>query len=242
MSLPLKFRSLTDVKATAAPSPSSSSSSAASLSSTNAAEASLRHVDSDFVVILAALLCALICILGLVAVARCAWIRRLAYISALPTTRPPPSGSVNKGLKKKALNSLPKLTYSPPSHAEGNGSGCGKFSVDCAICLAEFVSGDEIRLLPPCGHVFHVVCVDTWLKSHSSCPSCRVQILVAGNSTTKSTECQRCGDGELSPPASSSVAVDIPVAAPEGGNGIPATATATTPANSRQEEINIFLP
>jgi len=33
-------------------------------------------VESDFVVILAALLCALICVVGLVAIARCAWLRR----------------------------------------------------------------------------------------------------------------------------------------------------------------------
>ncbi|GAB2300476.1 hypothetical protein Dimus_034519 [Dionaea muscipula] len=34
-----------------------------------------------------------------------------------------------------------------------------------------FVAGDEIRMLPQCGRGFHVVCIDTWLVSHSSCPS-----------------------------------------------------------------------
>jgi hypothetical protein len=47
------------------------------------------------------------------------------------------------------------------------------------------VDEDEIRVLPQCGHAFHVCCIDTWLGSHSSCPSCR-QILVVAR-------CQKCG-------------------------------------------------
>ncbi|GLU00080.1 hypothetical protein SLE2022_174740 [Rubroshorea leprosula] len=129
-------------------------------------------VDSDFVVVLAALLCALICVLGLVAVARCAWLRRLSGGGA--SSRPSPLA--NKGLKKKILESLPKHTLSPESAT--------KFT-DCAICLTEFAAGDEIRVLPQCGHGFHVPCIDMWLGSHSSCPSCR-QILVV-------TRCQKCG-------------------------------------------------
>ncbi|CAK7345989.1 unnamed protein product [Dovyalis caffra] len=133
-------------------------------------------VDSDFMVILAALLCALICVLGLVAVARCAWLRRFSSRTPTPPVPLPPPSIANKGLKKKILRSLPKQTYSEDS-AE-------KFS-DCAICLTEFSVGNEIRVLPQCGHGFHVSCIDTWLGSHSSCPSCR-QILVVAR-------CQKCG-------------------------------------------------
>ncbi|KAL5557682.1 hypothetical protein UlMin_033893 [Ulmus minor] len=147
-------------------------------SSTSESPPDPAAVDSDFVVILAALLCALICVLGLVAVARCAWLRRLSNrnsstsASASRPNPPPP----NKGLKKKILRSLPKLPFTAEL--------ASKFS-DCAICLAEFAVGDEIRELPQCGHAFHVGCIDTWLGSHSSCPSCR-QILVV-------TRCQKCG-------------------------------------------------
>ncbi|XP_059286973.1 RING-H2 finger protein ATL80-like [Lycium ferocissimum] len=129
--------------------------------------------DSDFVVILAALLCGLICVLGLVTVARCAWIRRIAAGGNSAVPPPPPA---NKGLKKKVLKSLPKFSYTLEQSA--------KFS-ECAICLTEFVNGDEIRVLPLCGHGFHVACIDTWLGSHSSCPSCR-QIPVAAR-------CHKCG-------------------------------------------------
>ncbi|XP_071732273.1 RING-H2 finger protein ATL8-like [Rutidosis leptorrhynchoides] len=148
-----------------------------------------NNVDSDFVVILAALLCALICVLGLVAVARCTWIRRISGIVITGRTDHSPPPAANKGLKKKVLKSLPKLTYPPETTA-------GKLT-DCAICLTEFVTGDEIRVLPQCGHGFHVTCIDTWFGSHSSCPSCR-QILVPA------PRCKKCGDL----PASGSNSID----------------------------------
>ncbi|KAK6939192.1 Zinc finger, RING-type [Dillenia turbinata] len=135
-------------------------------------------VNSDFVVILAALLCALICVLGLVAVVRCAWLRRFTGSPAAAGVGASQSPA-NKGLKKKVLKSLPKVTYAIDEE-EG-----GKVSIDCAICLTEFVAGDEIRVLPQCGHKFHVGCIDTWLGSHSSCPSCRKILVVA--------RCQKCG-------------------------------------------------
>ncbi|KAJ4962426.1 hypothetical protein NE237_022365 [Protea cynaroides] len=160
-------------------------------------------VDSDFVVILAALLCALICVVGLVAVARCAWLRRGSG-SGDGTGQAQLRASANKGLKKKVLRALPKFTFS----ADVNGK-----IADCPICLTEFVNGDEIRVLPQCGHTFHVGCVDTWLGSHSSCPSCR-QILVV-------TRCQNCGGL----PATSAVAVDI-----EAG------------LKAREDDVNRFLP
>ncbi|KAK6145373.1 hypothetical protein DH2020_022193 [Rehmannia glutinosa] len=139
----------------------------------------VETLDSDFVVILAALLCALICVLGLVAVARCDWIRRITgRISTSVPSSEPPRSVANKGLKKKVLKSLPKLTY-------GEDEDQAEKLSECAICLAEFAAGEEIRVLPQCGHGFHVGCIDTWLASHSSCPSCR-QILVVAR-------CKKCG-------------------------------------------------
>lgn len=131
-------------------------------------------VESNFVVILAVLLCALICVVGLTAVARCAWLRR----GSIGNRRSPGQASVNRNLKSEVVQSLPKFRY--------NSGGNGKLTADCAICLGEYAEGDEIRVLPQCGHGFHVGCVDTWLASHSSCPSCR-QILIV-------TRCRKCGE------------------------------------------------
>lgn len=116
------------------------------ISATNYSPAppSAAAVESDFVIILAALLCTIISVVGLISV-------RGGRTSA------------NRGLKNKAMRSLPKFTYD---------SAVGRVSGECAICLAEY-GDDEIRVLPQCGHCFHVRCVDTWLASHSSCPSCR---------------------------------------------------------------------
>nr|GMD00748.1 RING-H2 finger protein ATL80-like [Ipomoea batatas]GMD17498.1 RING-H2 finger protein ATL80-like [Ipomoea batatas] len=134
--------------------------------------------ESDFVVILAALLCAVICVVGLVMVARCAWLRRSR---AGANGGASGQSSSNKGLKKKVLRSLPKFTYGGAAEKE--------IPADCAICLTEYEQGDEIRVLPQCRHGFHVQCIDTWLGSHSSCPSCR-QILVVAR-------CRKCGCKEI---------------------------------------------
>ncbi|XP_009604464.1 RING-H2 finger protein ATL80-like [Nicotiana tomentosiformis] len=148
---------------------------------------SSASVEPDFVIITAALLCALICVIGLISVARCAWLRRVGGATGGQS-----SSAANRGLKKKVLQSLPKFTYDSTSSTTGA-------TAECAICLAEYREGDEIRVLPQCGHGFHVQCIDTWLGSHSSCPSCR-QILVVGR-------CRKCGEFPAVPGTSNSAQI-----------------------------------
>ncbi|KAJ0892910.1 putative transcription factor C2H2 family [Helianthus annuus] len=66
-------------------------------------------------------------------------------------------------------------------------------SARSATC--DFAKGEQIRILPKCNHGYHVRCIDKWLSSHSSCPTCRQslsgiceKILTGGNysSTTSS--------------------------------------------------------
>ncbi|CAN6199816.1 unnamed protein product [Urochloa humidicola] len=66
------------------------------------------------------------------------------------------------GLDEKSMAKL-------PSHEVGKGEALD----DCAVCIAELKAGDKARVLPRCGHGFHVDCVDMWLRSHSTCPLCR---------------------------------------------------------------------
>lgn len=102
----------------------------------------------------------IVCIIVLV---RCTW-------TVYNGSRSLVQRSANRETKESIIEVLPKFTYNSAMEDKG----CGNLSSsDCAICLAEYADGDEISVLPMCGHGFHVVCIDTWLTSNSSCPSCR---------------------------------------------------------------------
>ncbi|XP_022867060.1 RING-H2 finger protein ATL51-like [Olea europaea var. sylvestris] len=65
---------------------------------------------------------------------------------------------------------------------------------ECVVCLNEFQENESLRLMPNCMHGFHLPCIDPWLKSHPSCPICRVDVNLtyplpppARNSQTPST-------------------------------------------------------
>ena len=59
----------------------------------------------------------------------------------------------------------------------GPGPGVSKRSesaFECPICLVTFSNGDRCRRLPPpCEHVFHKECIDTWFQSSVLCPMCK---------------------------------------------------------------------
>ncbi|XP_061346945.1 RING-H2 finger protein ATL52-like [Gastrolobium bilobum] len=79
--------------------------------------------------------------------------------------------------------------------------GCGLVEgSDCSVCLSEFQENENLRLLPKCNHAFHLPCIDTWLKSHSSCPLCRSNI----SSTITSSTNQR-DTSSMEAPASISI-------------------------------------
>jgi len=43
---------------------------------------------------------------------------------------------------------------------------------ECIICKDEFAPDGQVRVLP-CSHVFHKGCIDLWLSTHATCPTCR---------------------------------------------------------------------
>ncbi|XP_021650127.2 RING-H2 finger protein ATL70-like [Hevea brasiliensis] len=82
------------------------------------------------------------------------------------------------GLDEATLKSYPKLLYSEAKlHKADSTSTC------CSICLAEYKNTDMLRLLPDCGHLFHLKCVDPWLRLHPTCPVCRTSPLPTPLST-----------------------------------------------------------
>lgn len=133
---------------------------------THGAYVSETNFDTNMVIILAALLCALIFALGLNSIVRCA-----VRCSRRFTLDPPEQAET--GLKKKALRQIPVAVY---------GSGLDIPSTECPICLGDFMDGEKVRVLPKCNHGFHVRCIDAWLASHSSCPNCRHSLLDRPNS------------------------------------------------------------
>ncbi|KAI3418623.1 RING-type domain-containing protein [Psidium guajava] len=77
------------------------------------------------------------------------------------------------GLDEAAIKSIAVCKYK-----RGDGLVDG---TDCSVCLSEFREDESLRLLPKCSHAFHLPCIDTWLKSHSSCPLCRSNIASANH-------------------------------------------------------------
>ncbi|KAL5569632.1 hypothetical protein UlMin_026207 [Ulmus minor] len=125
------------------------------------------NFDTNMVIILAALLCALICALGLNSIVRCAL--RCSRRFAFETPDQTAARLAATGLRRSALRKIPIAVYGT--------SGIKILDTDCTICLGEFENGDKVRVLPKCCHGFHVRCIDPWLASHSSCPTCRQSLL-----------------------------------------------------------------
>ncbi|KAK9284000.1 hypothetical protein L1049_012259 [Liquidambar formosana] len=136
-------------------------------SRTRGPNTSEANFDTNMVIILAALLCALICALGLNSIVRCAL--RCSRRFAFETPDQTAARLAATGLKKGALRRIPVALY--------GSDGVNIPATDCPICLSEFMGGDMIRVLPKCNHGFHVRCIDIWLMSHSSCPTCRQSLL-----------------------------------------------------------------
>ncbi|CAL4965988.1 unnamed protein product [Urochloa decumbens] len=89
------------------------------------------------------------------------------------------------GLDAAALAALPVTAYrrskqpddgEVPSSASAASTSGSAAATECAVCLSELADGEKVRALPSCGHVFHVECVDAWLRSRTTCPVCRAQV------------------------------------------------------------------
>ncbi|XP_074580203.1 RING-H2 finger protein ATL3-like [Curcuma longa] len=88
--------------------------------------------------------------------------------------------ATRRGLDPGALASLPVTVYRSADFEGGGG-------LECAVCLSELTDGEEARVLPKCGHGFHLQCIDMWFHSHDTCPLCRCAV-VAGEPSSPRTE------------------------------------------------------
>ncbi|WMV23372.1 hypothetical protein MTR67_016757 [Solanum verrucosum] len=77
---------------------------------------------------------------------------------------------VQQGIDEEILRNYPKLLYSQDNN---NNIDDDIVASGCSICLGDYKDNDMLRLLSNCGHIFHVKCIDPWLRLHPTCPICR---------------------------------------------------------------------
>ncbi|KAE8803792.1 RING-H2 finger protein ATL46-like [Hordeum vulgare] len=118
------------------------------------------------------------------------------------------------GLDQAAIDELPAFAYAELSGSGASSGAKGQRQFDCAVCLSEFAADDRLRLLPLCGHAFHVACIDTWLRSSSTCPLCRTALSVRARSAVAAAA-DASGEPDIEEQedasASKEVAVVLPV-------------------------------
>jgi len=48
---------------------------------------------------------------------------------------------------------------------------------ECRVCLCAMEEGEDVRVLPACGHCYHGPCIERWLTtSRCSCPVCGSEV------------------------------------------------------------------
>lgn len=71
------------------------------------------------------------------------------------------------GLPTKVIKELPIIEYE---------SNMAETRRNCAVCFQDVMDGECTRLLPSCGHLFHIHCIDEWLTRRPTCPLCRQHV------------------------------------------------------------------
>ncbi|XP_011023437.1 PREDICTED: RING-H2 finger protein ATL40-like [Populus euphratica] len=73
------------------------------------------------------------------------------------------------GLESVLVAAIPTLQF---THEEFSSAE----DAQCSICLGEYQEKEVLRIMPGCGHNFHLSCIDVWLRKQSTCPVCRFPI------------------------------------------------------------------
>ncbi|KAG9144131.1 hypothetical protein Leryth_013776 [Lithospermum erythrorhizon] len=82
-------------------------------------------------------------------------------------------GSVDRAASDEQLSCLPSFAYKEfDKNTNLGNSTSNNENLECCICLAKYKDKEEIRELP-CSHIFHLKCVDQWLKIIACCPLCK---------------------------------------------------------------------
>ncbi|CAL5202380.1 unnamed protein product [Lathyrus oleraceus] len=90
-------------------------------------------------------------------------------------------GASSRGASDDQISQLPSWRFKV-DHTKldlDNDSQCSERLIrdepECCICLAKYKDKEEVRQLP-CSHMFHLKCVDQWLRIISCCPLCKQEL------------------------------------------------------------------
>lgn len=90
-------------------------------------------------------------------------------------------GSAERGASDDQISRLPSRRYkavdtdSEFRNSVDCDSTVASEDLECCICLAKYKDIEEVRQLP-CSHMFHLKCVDQWLRIISCCPLCKQEL------------------------------------------------------------------
>uniref|UniRef100_T1JDX2 RING-type domain-containing protein n=1 Tax=Strigamia maritima TaxID=126957 RepID=T1JDX2_STRMM len=81
-----------------------------------------------------------------------------------------------KGLTDAQIGQLPTRTVANEQVLKKTPSGSRS---RCHICMCDYEVGEEMRSLT-CFHEFHSGCIDRWLRENATCPICRAEVTLNG--------------------------------------------------------------
>ncbi|KAI3449156.1 hypothetical protein Pfo_005821 [Paulownia fortunei] len=73
------------------------------------------------------------------------------------------------GLEPVLVAAIPTMKFNREAFSSAE-------DAQCTICLSEYQEKEVLRIMPKCGHSFHLSCIDIWLRKQSTCPVCRLSV------------------------------------------------------------------
>ncbi|XP_054804844.1 RING-H2 finger protein ATL70-like [Prosopis cineraria] len=98
-------------------------------------------------------------------------------INALHHSQPHLSAVEVQGIDEATILGYPKLLFCEANKLKDSDGHGPNAATCCSICLSDYNDTDTVRVLPECDHLFHLPCVDPWLRMHPTYPNCRTSPL-----------------------------------------------------------------
>eukprot|EP00597_Dinobryon_sp_UTEXLB2267_P012558 CAMPEP_0170127136 /NCGR_PEP_ID=MMETSP0020_2-20130122/20221_1 /TAXON_ID=98059 /ORGANISM="Dinobryon sp., Strain UTEXLB2267" /LENGTH=424 /DNA_ID=CAMNT_0010360459 /DNA_START=46 /DNA_END=1320 /DNA_ORIENTATION=+ len=95
---------------------------------------------------------------------------------------------------------------------------------NCLVCREEMETGKKL----PCGHIFHLTCLRTWLQHQQSCPLCRADIPVSNAAAEAAAPVNNDAAAEVRTPTEPTESYTDSNAAQDTGAVVTVTTTASS--------------